>query len=369
MEEKKNKSRKKNIWIVAIALVIIVVVSICIVLANSKKSNNELAYNETEEQKNVDSEENTEQEENSETEEMEQKENDTKEESDTEEQEEKGDNKKEDNKNEKNDKSNQSNKNESTQTENVNKKEDKTVATTPTPTPTPSAQENITDKDDSNENNVTTPIEETKPYLVKTEQEKQLSDTVTKYGVVINTYTITTYNVYSDESKVATNTTTKTEYDRSNYSATTAELLAEARTARSKYSGMISQVVTNVNTYRTEANNNLVDGISDRTSLVLDEQLCVAANVRAVEMAYSAKFSHTRPNGTSCFTVINEMGISYSSLGENIASGQTSANSVSTSWKNSPGHYSNMISEKFSKIGVGVYKLDGAYYWVQLFSN
>ena len=88
-----------------------------------------------------------------------------------------------------------------------------------------------------------------------------------------------------------------------------------------------------------------------------------------MEMAYSGKFSHTRPNGTSCFTIFNEKGISASNKGENIAMGQRSAESVSTSWRNSPGHYENMIDANFKKIGIGVFKFDGNFYWTQIFSD
>lgn len=197
---------------------------------------------------------------------------------------------------------------------------------------------------------------------------KELTNTEEKYGVEIKTYTITVYNVYSDGSKTVNSISTSTEYDRSSYSATTSELLAEARTAKSKYSSMIGQILSNTNTYRQEANAQAVNGITDRGNLTLDNDLCVAACVRAVEMAYSKKYSHTRPNGSNCFSVVDEMGISYWMAGENIANGQTSANSVSRSWKNSQGHYENMIKPDFSKIGIGVFKLDGGYYWVQLFT-
>ncbi len=202
-----------------------------------------------------------------------------------------------------------------------------------------------------------------KVKLTGTDKQKELTKTETKYGVIINTYTTTTFNVYSDGSKTVKSTSNSTEYDRSNYNATTSSLLAEAKSARSKYANMISKVVENTNRYRQEANANSVNGIIDRTNLVLDEKLCIAASVRAVEMAYSGKFSHTRPNGGN---IGNELGTKV--WGENIARGQKSADSVSRSWRNSAGHYSNMISEKYTKIGVGHFELDGTHYWVQLFA-
>lgn len=54
--------------------------------------------------------------------------------------------------------------------------------------------------------------------------------------------------------------------------------------------------------------------------------------------------------------------------GENIAWGQQSAEEVVTAWKNSPGHYKNMMGD-FTHIGVGDTKeRDGSVYWTQQFS-
>lgn len=215
-----------------------------------------------------------------------------------------------------------------------------------------------------------TPKATAAPKIVKTETSKELAKSETKYGVIINTYTITTYDVYSDGSKKVKSTKTNIEYDRSGYKASTSELLPEARNVKSKYTSQINEVLKYVNEYRKEANENAVGGVTDRKDLVLDSELTVAACARAMEMAYTAKMTHTRPNGSSCFTILNEMGIRYYSSGENIASGQPNAKSVATSWKNSPGHYQNMISPGFGKIGIGVMKLEsGSYYWAQLFTN
>ncbi len=84
-----------------------------------------------------------------------------------------------------------------------------------------------------------------------------------------------------------------------------------------------------------------------------------AAKIRAKELATS--YSHTRPDGSLCFTV------SSSAFAENIAWGQTSVNSVNTSWTNSPGHYQNMTDESYESMGAAGYVKNGKYYWVELF--
>lgn len=102
-------------------------------------------------------------------------------------------------------------------------------------------------------------------------------------------------------------------------------------------------------------------------SLSKNTILSDAANVRAVEI--ESLFSHDRPDGSSGFTVLSEFDIfTYSSAGENIAFGQTSATQVMSGWMNSPGHKSNILSSGFDTIGIGCYKSSsGQIYWVQLF--
>ena len=61
-------------------------------------------------------------------------------------------------------------------------------------------------------------------------------------------------------------------------------------------------------------------------ALVVDADAVAAAQLRAAELAQS--FSHTRPNGESCFTALDEVGAVYSGAGENIARGQMTAERV-----------------------------------------
>lgn len=236
----------------------------------------------------------------------------------------------------------------------------------------PKTENKETEKDKKEETNKTSevkPAEPVKPTKTGTDSTRELTNSETKYGVKTNTYTITYYDVYSDGSKVETGKKTETEYDNSGYSATTAELLPEAKQFKSKNSGIIQEVLKYTNQYRKEANKNKENGISDRKDLVLDSNLTLAACVRAIEMGYSETFSHKRPNGSYCFTAIDDLGVRYYEAGENIAWGQASAKSATTWWKNSSGHYANMINEEFGKIGIGVAKINGRYYWVQLFTN
>lgn len=139
----------------------------------------------------------------------------------------------------------------------------------------------------------------------------------------------------------------------------TTKLPATTKPSGSASSAFITEVVRLVNVERAKG------GLS---SVSVSSDLNAAAAIRANEII--TKFDHTRPDGTSCFTVLKELNISYNAAGENIASGQTSPEQVMTGWMNSPGHKANIMNSSFNKIGVG-YVTGGSYghNWVQLFTN
>lgn len=95
------------------------------------------------------------------------------------------------------------------------------------------------------------------------------------------------------------------------------------------------------------------------SALTMDKDLLEAAMFRGAEITEC--FDHTRPNGTSCFT------ISSKSYGENIAYGQRDASAVMTAWMNSSGHKSNILGSGYKSIGIGVVVSGGRKHYVQLF--
>ena len=92
--------------------------------------------------------------------------------------------------------------------------------------------------------------------------------------------------------------------------------------------------------------------------------LDAAAGLRAQEIAVT--FSHTRPNGTSCFTALAEHGVAYAACGENIASGQATPAEVMAGWMNSPGHRANILGN-YNRLGLGVREINGRIHWAQMF--
>lgn len=111
--------------------------------------------------------------------------------------------------------------------------------------------------------------------------------------------------------------------------------------------------------------------------LSYDTALQSAANVRAGEII--VLFDHTRPDGSSCFTAVDSSKFTGTAMGENIGQmvdsriGAGSSDSALNltdeqisalcsamfeQFKNSPGHYDNIIKAEFSMTGIGVdYKL------------
>lgn len=99
-----------------------------------------------------------------------------------------------------------------------------------------------------------------------------------------------------------------------------------------------------------------------------NSKLQAAARIRAQEL--EEKFSHTRPDGSSCFTIFEQYRISYRTCAENIAYGtQLSAAGVIELWRNSPGHYKNMTNADVTEIGLASWHSNGNVYWVQLFKG
>lgn len=142
-----------------------------------------------------------------------------------------------------------------------------------------------------------------------------------------------------------------------------------AKAGGKKYLCRIKVVATTKNSYAEKVLKlvNKERAKAGRKALKLDASLNRAAKVRAKEI--TEVFSHDRPDGSSCFSIMKEMGISYRAVGENIAAGQPTLEVVH-SWMNSEGHRANILSKEFEKLGVGYVKTGGTYkhYWVQLFS-
>lgn len=137
------------------------------------------------------------------------------------------------------------------------------------------------------------------------------------------------------------------------------EIIGDDDVAESSNSGKSNeeQVVDIVNKERKAAG---------KGALQLDEDLNAIAALRAKEIA--EKFDHTRPDGTSCFTVFDNTDYSSKTKGENIGyEYHGSADEIMKLWLDSSLHKANILSDDFTKIGIGYYEVNGKHYWVQVF--
>ncbi len=140
-----------------------------------------------------------------------------------------------------------------------------------------------------------------------------------------------------------------------------AEQAAQQQQAQANTGDYRAQVVAIMNQERAD---NGVGGITQSSTLD------ALAQIRAQEIVQS--FSHTRPNGTSCFTVFEENGVTYMTAGENIAAGYGTPEAVMQGWMDSEGHRANILNGSFGQVGIGYYTDPNSTYgtyWVQIFSN
>ena len=101
------------------------------------------------------------------------------------------------------------------------------------------------------------------------------------------------------------------------------------------------------------------------TALARNVKIDHAAQGYANQMSKDDSFSHHGDDGSTFKSRIQRAGYPNPG-GENIASGQHSAQEVVTDWMNSPGHRRNILDCSFTTIGVG-HTADG--YWVQDFGR
>ena len=115
-------------------------------------------------------------------------------------------------------------------------------------------------------------------------------------------------------------------------------------------------------------------------ALKASKSLNVASYKHSYDMGKRGYFAHNTPSplpagqsGPLPWDRMKDAGYGYStSKAENIAAGQSTAEKVFNSWKNSAGHNANMLSTKFKVIGIGFAPVSGSkygYYWTTKFGG
>lgn len=101
-----------------------------------------------------------------------------------------------------------------------------------------------------------------------------------------------------------------------------------------------------------------------KTPLIANSQLESAAYLHSKDMGDNNYFDHTSQDGTIFSQRITNAGYQWRSAAENIAMayGAPDAAKVYGMWKNSAGHYANMIGD-YADAGLGVYTINGYTYY------
>lgn len=109
------------------------------------------------------------------------------------------------------------------------------------------------------------------------------------------------------------------------------------------------------------------------TPLALNNNLNQAAQKHSNRMARLNFFGHTDPyNGSTFQSRIRAAGYQGSSLAENIAAGQSSAQQVFNTWWNSGGHRANLMDPAYRHMGLGYASNASStyrHYWTQTFGT
>jgi uncharacterized protein YkwD len=97
-----------------------------------------------------------------------------------------------------------------------------------------------------------------------------------------------------------------------------------------------------------------------------------AALVQAKDMATRNFFEHEGSDGSTPAQRVSRVGYAWSSTGENIALGWMDTDGVVAGWLDSPGHCTNIMSAKFTQMGLAFAvnpQSEGGIYWSQVFGT
>jgi uncharacterized protein YkwD len=103
-------------------------------------------------------------------------------------------------------------------------------------------------------------------------------------------------------------------------------------------------------------------------ALVLNARLGNSAYGHSRDMADNNYFSHDSLDGRSMVDRINATGYAWSTVGENIAAGYDSVQSVVNGWMASDGHCANLMNPRFTEFGLACARNDASHYrtyWTQ----
>ena len=132
------------------------------------------------------------------------------------------------------------------------------------------------------------------------------------------------------------------------------------------------EMLTLVNDNRAVAQSCGSDNYPATTRLSWHCTLDSVADAHNRDMGDNNFFNHTGSDGLSPSNRVTNAGYNWSSVGENIAAGQQTVQSVMTAWMDSPGHCANIMNAVYTEMGAANYQVSGSdfsIYWTQNFAT
>lgn len=121
-----------------------------------------------------------------------------------------------------------------------------------------------------------------------------------------------------------------------------------------------------INQARASARNCGTQSFAATTPLTWNSLLQSAAQIHSNDMAQNNFFSHTGSDGSSSSQRATNQGYEWRTVGENIAAGQPTTESVVQAWLDSPGHCANLMNPNFKDVAVTCVENNGSdfrQYW------
>jgi uncharacterized protein YkwD len=106
--------------------------------------------------------------------------------------------------------------------------------------------------------------------------------------------------------------------------------------------------------------------------LKLASALSDAASEHARDMARHSMLAHEGSDGSTPAIRVTRERYAWKLVGENVASGPTTAEEVMEGWLDSPGHCENLMNPRFTEMGIAYTvdaKSESGVYWAQVFAT
>lgn len=133
-----------------------------------------------------------------------------------------------------------------------------------------------------------------------------------------------------------------------------------------------ARVLTLVNLARREARVCGSQSFAAAAPLVWSDKLERTGQLHAADMAAHGYFSHDGRDGSKPAGRATRAGYAWRAVGENIAAGQTSAETAVQAWIDSPPHCANLMGPQYTEMGVAYavnLRSPMGIYWAQLFGT